>query len=754
MDTIPLGLGNTTKKSEFSSSSRLLILQSLVPVATNRVSSQLEAFCARLTEALFKISDQTVRPEEATTSFHAYQLLKRNSTTFYRLVGGQINAALAKEVSTVNTRKKSKKEDEKQDFSLVTFEEMESKVLIRNLCQSLEVSNAEQLVALNIRIGHVLRRTPINVSQNPFRPELFVRAVYQAWMEFDTTPESHHLVLRLLQPNLFLQLAPILQEVNEALIARGILPDISESFRKNQRKSEFSRSDDIADRDPYLENKLRNIFSAQSNNQAVFSSSGQSGQTHQAGQTPQTGQAGQSNQTGQSEHAGKEHSLEWTGRETHTAGNVNHAEKITIDRNFFDYLTSIQRNNNLASATGNPDASALRQLSQQATSDSKLTHIDQNTIELLARIFDFVFNDPNIPGDIKGLIGQLQIPTLKVALMDKDFFFKETHPARVLIDTLAKSSILLNAESNSEDPLYQMIEGIVERVQQEFDQQIDLFSDVVSDLETFLKDEEQKIEDAIVQPVANALKQEKMRLAREFAEHDVSLRVETGEVAGFLETFLLEQWIRILTIAHSVKEQKPHALENALKTMDDLIWSLKPKNSAEERKSLVSKLPSMLTLLNAWLNAIKWDEPDRVIFFSKLAERHAAIARAPLEFSPRRQLEIAVNIAQRASERRLNRHVQDQIDQTDDEWVLLLESLERGIWIDFTRSNGSIARFKLAWVSPKRTRYIFTNRQGHDAFSIASEELANKFRNGEALLISADSVVDRALVEALRDPPN
>ncbi|MET3118042.1 hypothetical protein AAKU64_002266 [Undibacterium sp. GrIS 1.8] len=730
MDTIPLGLGSTTKKSEFSSSSRLLILQSLVPVATTRVSSQLEAFCARLTEALFKISDQTVRPEEAASSFNAYQLLKRNSTNFYRLVGGHINAALAKEVSTVNTRKKPKKEDEKQDFSLVTFEEMESKVLIRNLCQALEVSNAEQLVALNIRIGHVLRRTPISVSQNPFRPELFVRAVYQAWMEFDTTPESHHLVLRLLQPNLFIQLGPILQEVNEALVARGILPNISDSFKKNQRKNEFSRSDDIADRDPYLHNKLRNIFSGQPSQSNIGGTSAQSGQS------------------------GKEHSLEWTGKQTHTTANLNQADTVTIDRQFFDYLTSIQRNNNPAPATGNRDASPLRQLSQQATADSNLTHIDQNTIELLARIFDFVFNDPSIPEDIKGLIGQLQIPTLKVALMDKDFFFKESHPARVLIDTLAKSSISLSTESNNDDPLYQMIEGIVERVQQEFDQQIDLFSDVVSDLETFLKDEEQKTEEAIVQPVANALKQEKMRLAREFAEHDVSLRVETGEVAGFLETFLLEQWIRILTIAHSVKEQKPHALENALKTMDDLIWSLKPKNSAEERKSLVSKLPSMLTLLNAWLNAIKWDEPDRVIFFSKLAERHAAIARAPLEFSPRRQLEIAVNIAQRASERRLNRHVQDQIDQTDDEWVLLLESLERGIWIDFTRSNGSIARFKLAWVSPKRTRYIFTNRQGHDAFSIASEELANKFRNGEALLISADSVVDRALVEALRDPPN
>ncbi|MDE2428900.1 MAG: DUF1631 family protein [Burkholderiales bacterium] len=734
MDTIPL---NTAKQSEFSSSSRLLILQGLVPVATNLASSQLEAFTGRLTEALFKISDQTVRPEEAASSFQAYQILKRNSTTFYRLVAAQINAVLTKEVSVVNTRKKAHaKQDnqEKQDFSLVSFEEMENKVLTSNLSQALEVNNAEQLVALNIRIGHVLRRTPISVSQNPFRPEMFVQAVIQAWMEFESTKESQHLVLRLLQADLFLQLNNIYQGLNDALVERGILPDIGTNYRQSQKKNAFSQSDDISDRDPYLESKLRNIFSPQSAGNGI------------SGSAPNSGNSTFSGGNGSAPGGGGHFS--GTSGSGHASGGP---DMITIDRGFFDYLTGLQRNT--TSGAQSFDTSHLRQLSQNAPAEG-LTHIDQNTIELLARIFDYVFSDPSIPADVKTLIAQLQIPTLKVALLDKDFFFKESHPARVLIDTMAKSSVLLNAQSSAEDPLYQMIEGIVERVQQDFDQQIELFSDVVADLEAFLKEEEQQTEVAISEPVAHALKQEKMRLAREYAENDVAIRVETGEVAGFLETFLKEQWIRILTIAHNVKEEKPNALENALRTMDDLIWSLKPKNSAEERKELVSKLPAMLSLLNAWLNAIKWDEPDRVLFFSKLAERHAAIARAPLEFSPRRQLEIAVNIAQRASERRLNRHVQDQMEQPVDEWAQLVYTLERGVWADFTNGNGVTTRFKLAWVSPKRTRYIFTNRQGHDAFSVSSEELAAKFRNGEAMQILAGSVVDRALVEALRDPPN
>ncbi|MEB0141093.1 MULTISPECIES: DUF1631 family protein [unclassified Undibacterium] len=720
MDTIPL-ITESEKKSEFSSSSRLLLLQGLVPIAANLVSSQLEAFASRLTHALFLVSDQTVRPEEAAQSFHAYQLLKRNSSSFYRLLSLQITTVLSKEVSVVNTRRKANENQLAQDISLVTFEEMETRVLTSNLSKALEIQCAEQLVALNIRIGHVLRRTPISISQNPFRPELFIHAVMQAWQEFEASKDNSHWILRLMQTEIFLQLNSVYQGLNEALVERGILVDIDVAKRKNQKRPMRSRRDDLDARDPYLENKLRNIFAAPSGAQAsprlLKNTASQAKQWQNWSDAPVPA----------------------------------HADTVTIDRRFFDYLSGLQKTETLAAAP--LGGHHLRNLSQHAEV-GELTAIDQNTVELLARIFDYVFNDDSIPDEIKSLIGQLQIPTLKVALLDKDFFFKDSHPARVLIDTLAKSSVLLGSEASAEDPLFQIIEGIVERVQQDFDQQIELFSDAVADLEAFLQNEDQESEQAISEPVALALKQEKMRLAREFAENDVTMRVDTGEVAGFLEKFLQEQWTGILTIAHNVKQEKPNALENALRTMDDLIWSLKPKNSSEERKELVSKLPAMLTLLNAWLNAIKWDDPERVLFFSKLAERHAAIARAPLEFSPRRQLEIAVNIAQRASEKRLNRHVSEQTqDDLPDECLQMVEAMERGVWLDFSRAAGVRTRYKLAWVSPKRSRYIFSNRQGHDSFSISSDELVAKLRNGDAVRISLESLVDRALVEALRDPP-
>lgn len=709
-----------SKKAETSNASRLLILQNMVPLATNLVASQLEAFSTRLADALFKLSDQAVRPDEAKISFEAYQLVKRNSTSFYRLVAGHINTALIKEVSVFNTRKRVKKDSQLLDTTAQTYEEMESKILLRNASQSLEVLNAESLVLLNSLIGRILNRMPIDISQNPFRPEIFITAVHKAWMELDPNSASHLIVLRLLQPAIFLQLTPILDEINQELMARGIHPGVDDNFDSSGGVLAYLPAQSLFSLDPYLQDKLKRVFSGQIE---LPSADGLDGLA--------SGSDTLLNQ------------LDLDDEDTPL-------DKATVDQQFFANLVEMQKDFAQNDAAAPQFESRLRKVLRAPSADS-LSLIQRNTVELLARVFDYIFSDSSLRDDVKTMISQLQIPILRVALQDADFFFRESHPARTLMDILGSSGIILDNEAAQSDPLLGVIGDVIERVQFEFDERIDLFSDVVSDLENYLKDEEVKAQEVISQPVQTALSEEKMRVAREFAEHDVAIRVETGEVAGFLEVFLQEQWIRILTIAHSVKDEKPHALENALKTMDDLIWSLKPKNSSEERKELIAKLPAMLTLLNAWLNAIRWDEPDRVLFFSKLAERHASMARAPLELSPRRQLEIAVNIAQRASNRRLDRFVQEKVAHTDDEATKQVVSLERGIWLDFCDENEQVNRYKLAWISPKRTSFIFANRQGHQAFSISAEELEEKYRTGSVSTILANSLVDRALIYALRE---
>ena len=54
----------------------------------------------------------------------------------------------------------------------------------------------------------------------------------------------------------------------------------------------------------------------------------------------------------------------------------------------------------------------------------------------------------------------------------------------------------------------------------------------------------------------------------------------------------------------------------------------------------------------------------------------------------------------------------------EDDYLEIARSLERGMWIEFEADDGQLAFAKLAWVSPLRGTYLFTNRQGQKALSM------------------------------------
>ena len=85
----------------------------------------------------------------------------------------------------------------------------------------------------------------------------------------------------------------------------------------------------------------------------------------------------------------------------------------------------------------------------------------------------------------------------------------------------------------------------------------------------------------------------------------------------------------------------------------------------------------------------------------------------------------------------------------DDQFLEIAQSLERGMWIEFEADDGQLAFAKLAWVSPLRGTYLFTNRQGQKALSMTAEELAERFRADRARLVEAEPLIDQAFTSMM-----
>ena len=60
-------------------------------------------------------------------------------------------------------------------------------------------------------------------------------------------------------------------------------------------------------------------------------------------------------------------------------------------------------------------------------------------------------------------------------------------------------------------------------------------------------------------------------------------------------------------------------------------------------------------------------------------------------------------------------------------------------------------RCRLSWVSPMRTRMLFTNRDGFDAFVRSEREVAALLRHGRLTVIDQLPIVSRALDRIMSD---
>ena len=82
----------------------------------------------------------------------------------------------------------------------------------------------------------------------------------------------------------------------------------------------------------------------------------------------------------------------------------------------------------------------LRDL-QESPLGKKANQLESMTIEMVAMLFDFIFETKDLPDGIKALLARLQIPVLKAAMLDGAFFAKKSHPSRLLVNALAEAGL-------------------------------------------------------------------------------------------------------------------------------------------------------------------------------------------------------------------------------------------------------------------------------------------------------------------------
>ncbi|GAO36775.1 thymidine phosphorylase [Sulfuricella sp. T08] len=613
----------------------------------------------------------------------------------------------------------------------------------------------------------------LDSADNPIGPEAIGSGFMEALKELDSSVKVKLLLVMMFNKYMPDQIKNMYQDINQHLVDKGVLPKIRVGMKKHggsaARQPEFNAAGatgaEPTANGPDLFATLQQLVS--------LGNSGMAGMG-----LPQ--QAGQPGAIGGAMASG--------GAAVQSAGVMSTLTKLQQGQ-FEGVLGEGVILDPALLANGRTNV--LREIKSSGMA-SVMGHVDAMTLDIVAMLFDYILDDRNIPDAMKALIGRLQIPVLKVAMLDKTFFSKKMHPARKFLDTLADAAIGWNEEEGHQGGLYKKVDHLVQRILNEFEDKVGVFADMQEELESYLAAEKERADELTGRSAQVVQTREQEEIARIMAHDEVKRRIESRKLPQLIREFLSHQWESVLSLTYQKSGEDSQAWNEALETMDQLIWSVAAKEVPDDRKRLVGLLPNLLKRLQQGMAAIDVTGDERDQFFAKLIRCHAdavksglhaedeeawqdsdidnlaeetdAVVEAPADFeeitpSPEAPAPDIALIQQISAE-----HVPADLDLEEvpisdvpwqanelhkDDSGALVAKLKRGTWIEFLQADGTTSRSKLAWVSPLKGLYLFTNRLGSRALSITPSNLAEKFRSGQAQIINDEALIDRAVSDMM-----
>ncbi|NNF82017.1 MAG: DUF1631 family protein, partial [Flavobacteriaceae bacterium] len=222
----------------------------------------------------------------------------------------------------------------------------------------------------------------------------------------------------------------------------------------------------------------------------------------------------------------------------------------------------------------------------------------------------------------------LQIPMLKVAIIDRDFFSHKKHPARRLLDSISKASLGWDKDLAKDKVLIDKIESIVDFILTNFDDDMEVFDTALDDFNSFLKKESEEYKQAD----AALLQQERDRERQLNEAHDAVTEFlgkvrKNRDLSDEVNDFLDSVWRSVLFQAYLSLGKEDIQWRNLRRVTSALIWTLIPKYTETERLKILKTLPSLLRALSNGMQLVKVSQEQQNRIFKVLAHEHAGAVK-------------------------------------------------------------------------------------------------------------------------------
>lgn len=627
--------GTKTSKT----SANRLIYNAIKRYTLDSLNDLIRVLMENVDDAMFALSDKVDNDRDRNMYFEAMREIRKKRESLQKSFDYEMQTCLE---GFASKRASAGAYDEDDELTLVEFDELEDKIAIDNMIKRARPQFEDELFAIGERMKALLQRKTIDPDENPLDPRSICEAFHSASETLETEIRIKLIFYKLFEKYVMNNLGHFYQELNALFAKNGVLPDFSSDQERKRQTTRFMANRIRQSQQAAASAALAgfaagagavgdggNLFAAlqqAASGGAMPASGGATAAGGNAGGVA-GGNAGTTGVAGGGSGGAGGTGGSMVGGPGVAAGSVGGA-------GFIAALTSLQAADFPAGPLESIDPQSIKAINQRQlmtfrrNNQHQFSAADSQTMDVVSMLFDFFFDDEALPAPIKALIGRLQIPILKVAVLDKEFFNHKKHPARKLLDSISRASLGWADNHRDEKELIDKTEEVVNFLVDEFEEDVSVFEEAYINFENFVNRENskrKKTEAALVRQ--EQAKDVQIQAAREAAAALIDKLTRNRELSTEVTDFLETTWTSVLFNAYLSLGESSNHWRNLKRISTTFVWTLIPKHSESDRSKIIKTIPALLRALSKGMELIRINMDVQNRIFRLLAQEHAKIVK-------------------------------------------------------------------------------------------------------------------------------
>ena len=627
------------------------------------------------------------------------------------------------------------------ELSLVDQDEMEEIVAITTMYTNAMNAYGREVNYLEARLEFIEKQTGCAIDKNALDPRHICEAFQSTLKNINMGLEYKLLLFKLFDMQVSSQLGGMYKSLNKLFIDAGILPKI-----KLKAKKEDSVEKPIVRTAKYYdpqENKAENFIPRSKEDINYFISQFMNGFTTATGEDiPESFKTLPTDKDNRNCYARKD---------------------------VMGALSKLQ--NDFRESDKKPEAVDTEQIKQSIVADmgsnnggtitKQVNLLDQRSIDFVGMMFNEITHDESISKVVTNLLLRLQIPVIKVAMMDQDLFSKEDHPARNSLDLISQAGKGVTEEN---DRVYCELEKIVDGILEEYDVDIASFERAVDALQTLIKTEEEITAENERQEQRAAIRAH----ARDVVMTELRHLSSNKKLPKNVKPLVLKHWSSLMFNRYLQYGKESNQWLQSVMLLKLLIKCLQPIKSKTQWQLLSKNHKTVVAAVNKGLSATQQDKAEinaqietlKATFlkmlndygFKMVQEEKARKAKADenkvdnvIPFDEEEAADAANDVLNDGHDEEVAR-IEEQAKVAREKIKRLPNELQPGVWFEiFNGKDKPIRRLKLSVVLTEVAKLIFVDRHGVKVIEKDADDFVNELENNKSKFIADHSTFEHAL---------